>query len=232
MRRLELISAGAAKGLVEALADRFRAAHDATIAGTFGAVGAMKDALLAGAPCDAIVLTQALLEGLAADGHVRGATIRPLGRVYTGIAVRSGDAPVATDTEDELRDSLRAATSIYLPDPDKSTAGIHFTKVLRALGLQDEVAARLRPFPNGATAMAELARARDRQPIGCTQVTEILYTPGVELVGRLPAAFELATVYAAAVTAASGAPDLARQFVASLCGDSSAALRRAGGFEP
>ena len=231
MRQLDLISAGAAKGLVEALADRFQASHDATIAGTFGAVGAMKDRLLAGEPCDAIVLTQALLEGLAADGHVRGATIRPLGRVYTGIAVRSGDAPVAIDTEDELRDSLRAATSVYLPDPDKATAGIHFMKVLRALGLQDELAARLRPFPNGATAMAELARARDRQPIGCTQVTEILYTRGVTLAGVLPKAFELATPYAAAVSERTTDAALAGHFVQMMSGPASITLRTAGGFE-
>ena len=70
--QLDLISAGAAKGVVEALSGRFREAHDATIAGTFGAVGAMKEKLLAGAPCDVIVLTQALLDGLATDGHVRG----------------------------------------------------------------------------------------------------------------------------------------------------------------
>jgi len=151
--QLDLISAGAAKGVVEALADRFRETSGATIAGTFGAVGAMKEWLLAGAPCDAIVLTQALLEGLASNGHVRGETIRPLGRVYTGIAMRTGDGTLGVNTEDALRDSLRMATSVYFPDPDKATAGIHFMNVLEKLGLRDELAARLQPHPNGATAM-------------------------------------------------------------------------------
>jgi molybdate transport system substrate-binding protein len=229
--QLDLISAGAAKGVVEALASRFREAHGATIAGKFGAVGAMKERLLAGEPCDAIVLTQALLNGLATDGHVRGETIRPLGRVYTGIAVKAGDAIPAIETADDLRKSLGAATSVYLPDPDKATSGIHFMNVLQKLGLRDQLAARLKPFPSGATAMAELARATDARPIGCTQVTEIKYTPGVTLVGLLPRAFELATLYSAAVCTRAVNVVLAERFVELVTGPDAKALRVAGGFE-
>jgi molybdate transport system substrate-binding protein len=229
--RLDLISAGAAKGVVEALTGRFLEATGATIAGTFGAVGAMKEKLLAGAPCDAIVLTQALLEGLASDGRVRGETIRPLGRVYTGIAVRTGDAAVPLESEDALRNSLRMATSLYFPDPKQATAGIHFMKVLEQLGLRDELGARLKPHPNGATAMAALAAAIDPRPIGCTQVTEIKYTPGVTLVGVLPKAFELGTLYSAAVCVRAADSTLAERFVELVTGAESKALRSTAGFE-
>ncbi len=231
MRRLDLISAGAAKGLIDGLTGRFRETHDATIAGTFGAVGAMKEKLVAGAPCDAIVLTQALLETLASDGWVRKETIRPLGRVHTGIAARLGDPMPRIGSADDLRESLHAATSVYLPDPDQATAGIHFMKVLERLGLRGLLAARLKPFPNGATAMAELARAGDARPIGCTQVTEIKSTPGVILVGALPKGFELATLYSAAVCTRGDALMLAERFVALVTGPESQALRSAGGFE-
>jgi hypothetical protein len=60
------------------------------------------------------------------------------------------------------------------------------------------VGPRCRTFPNGATAMRELAAAGTPRSIGCTQVTEIRYTEGVDLVGALPPPFELATVYTAA----------------------------------
>jgi molybdate transport system substrate-binding protein len=229
--QVDLISAGAAKGIVEALAHSFREAHGATIAGTFGAVGAMKERLLGGAPCDVIVLTQALLEGLARDGHVRGETIRPLGRVYTGIAVRTGDADVAIGTAEALRETLRSATSVSFPDPDQSTAGVHFMKVLERLALRDELAARLNPHPNGAIAMAALASAVDARPIGCTQVTEINCTPGVRLLGGLPKVFELVTLYSAAVCARAVNAPLAERFVEHLTGPASKALRSAVGFE-
>ena len=47
--------------------------------------------------------------------------------------------------------------------------------------------------------MRELARSTATGLVGCTQITEIKYTPGVVLVGALPPGFELSTVYSAAV---------------------------------
>ena len=85
--------------------------------------------------------------------------------------------------------------------PKSSTAGIHVANVLEQLGIADEVAARLRIFPNGATAMRELAASDARRPIGCTQSTEIISTKGVTLSGSLPPGCELATMYTAGITA-------------------------------
>ena len=90
--------------------------------------------------------------------------------------------------------------------------------------------ARLRSFPNGATAMAELARATDARPIGCTQVTEILYTRGVALVGPLPKPLDLVTEYSAAVASRTTDRELALAFVAKLAGPETRALRESAGF--
>ena len=89
---LHVLSAGAAKGLVEALAPVLNKTIGATLRCEFGAVGAIQDRWLAGAPCDVIILTNAMLVALARDGRVVPETIAPLGRVRTGIAVRVGDA--------------------------------------------------------------------------------------------------------------------------------------------
>ena len=228
---LHLLSGGAAQGVVRALEEEFRVATGASLQGTFGAVGAMREKLLAGAPCDVVILTAAIVAELERDGRVLAATSAPLGRVRTGVAVRAGESlPDITDGA-ALRATLLAARGICFPDPKLATAGIHFIEVLRKLGIRDEVAPRLMPYPNGATAMRELARATVPGLVGCTQITEIRYTPGVVLVGPLPAGFELSTVYAAAVCAGAAEPDLARRLVALLSGPSSQALRAAGGFE-
>ena len=229
---VHILSGGAAKGLVGALEARLLALHGHTVAGTFGAVGVMKDQLLAGAPCDVLILTDALITELTASGQLRPGSARALGRVKTGVAVKAGAAQPAIDSPAELKAALQAASAIYLPDPVKATAGIHVMNVLRQLGIAEEVADRLRPFPNGATAMREMATATGDGVIGCTQVTEILYTLGVQLVGPLPRAFELATVYTAAVCTRAGAPEAALQLIDLLAGADAAALRREGGFEP
>jgi molybdate transport system substrate-binding protein len=228
---LRILSGGAAQGLVGALEAPFRAETGASVAGTFGAVGAMRSKLVAGEPCDLVILTAALVAELAQQGRVAAQTITPLGRVRTGVAVRTGDPLPDIADRAALREALVAATGIYFPDPELATAGIHFVKLLRELGIRDEVAPRLRPFPNGATAMRELARATERTPIGCTQITEIRYTPGVTLVGALPAAFELATVYTAAVCTGAREPALAQHFAALLAAPGARGLRENAGFE-
>jgi len=229
--KLHILSGGAAQGAVGALAPRFKAETGYEIAGSFGAVGAMKEKLLAGEPADFVILTRKLIDELVASGEIEPDTCADLGRVRTGIAVKQG-APIPDVSGVEgLRAALLAADSIYFPDPQRATAGIHFAKVLAALGLQGEIGSRLRPFPNGATAMREMARAAQARPLGCTQITEILNTPGVTLVAPLPAEFELATVYCAGVCRGAAAPEAARRFVALLTGENSRELREQAGFE-
>lgn len=228
---LHILSGGAAQGVVKALQQQFLADTGAELKGTFGAVGMMKEQLLSGAPCDVMILTQALIEELESSGRVAPGSAAPLGRVKTGVAVKAGEIQPDVSGADGLRAALLAARGIYFPDPQKATAGIHFINVVKKLGILAEVEPALRPFPNGATAMAAMAQADGTGLIGCTQVTEILYTEGVTLVAALPAEFELATVYTAAVSSRAGQPELARRLVAELSGDGSRGLREKGGFE-
>jgi molybdate transport system substrate-binding protein len=229
--RIRLLSGGAAQGLVAQLQDRFLAESGYTVEGTFGAVGAMRDKLLAGEPCDLIILSQALVDQLTASGHViRGSAVQ-LGVVMTGVAVKAGEQLPDVTSAAALKRALLAAQAIYLPDPVKATAGIHFMKLLKALGIDQQLASRLRPFPNGATAMREMSQADEGGLIGCTQVSEILYTPGVQLVGLLPPEFELATIYTAAVCSAAQQPKAAGDLIGLLAAQETAAIRSSGGFE-
>lgn len=228
---LHMLCAGAAKGLVQALQPLLRDRTGAELAGRFGAVGAMQEALLAGEACDLMIVTDRMIAELAEAGHLVGATRRPLGRVATGIAVRRGAPRPDVATPEALRAALLDAQAIYFPDPERATAGIHFANVMRELGIHDALRARFRTFPNGATAMLELAAQAQPGLIGCTQLTEIKYTEGIDLVGALPPRFELVTLYSAAVASQAASPALAQQFLELLAGDESLALRRAGGFE-
>ena len=232
MTSLHLLSGGAAQGLVRQLQASFEANSSLQLDATFGAVGAMKQRLLEGAACDVLILTQALIDGLVQSGQVMASSDRKLGIVKTGIAVKAGTPWPEVDTAERLRQALRKATGIYFPDPQLATAGIHFMKVLNELGIASEVAERLRSFPNGATAMKAMAECDDPQVIGCTQVTEILITDGIDLVDDLPPVFELATVYTAAVCTASTHPQAAAQLIDLLVSPVHASLRRQGGFLP
>jgi molybdate transport system substrate-binding protein len=215
VKTLKILSGGAAHGLVEKIRPAFEAATGCTIDGTFSAVGAMRDKLLAGESADVVILSRALIDELVESGHLVPA-IRDVAHVATSVAVRSGDPLPAMATSGDLRVALAAADEIHFPDPAQATAGIHFAKVVRELGQWDYVVSRLRLAPNGATAMKALAASKALHPIGCTQETEIRITPGVTLVAPLPPGCDLTTVYTAAITTTTRMPSEAAALIARL----------------
>ncbi len=228
---LNVLSAGAAKGVVESLQTRFSDETGVGVHGIFRAVGAIKEMALAGSPCDVIILTAAVIDELARFGRVLPETVATLGRVRTAIAVREGDSLPDISSRDALRKLVLASAAIYVPDAERATAGIHFIKVLHALGIAEQVAPRLRSYPNGALAMRELARSAESPVIGCTQITEINYTPGVTSAGPLPVDFDLSTTYAVGVYFKANQPELARRFAELLSSGATRDLRLNGGFE-
>ena len=230
MSSLNILSGGAAQGLVKSLAADFRGQTGFEIAGEFGAVGVMADKLRKGTPTDIVILTAALLAKLAEEKLIVTATISDVGLVETALAVRTGNPLAAVKDADDLRQTLMESDAIYVPDTKASTAGIHVANVLQQLGIATEVAERLRIFPNGATAMREMAASDARRPIGCTQTTENISTEGVTLSGSLPPGCDLATTYTAGITVAAAHPQQAQALIALLTGIAQQEQRKQAGF--
>lgn len=228
---MHVLSGGAAAAVVGAVQAEFEATTGSRIQSQFSAVGMMRDKLVGGAPCDLIILTRPLIAQLVASGHVVAGSARSLGLVKTGVAVRRGSPHPVIQTRKQLHAAMSAAQGIYFPDPEKATAGIHFMNVLTSLGLEQSMRHAFRVFPNGATAMGEMAKSTQSLVIGCTQVTEINYTDGVDLVGVLPAEFELSTDYTLGICTGAQDPEQAQRLADLLCGSASEAVRRQGGFE-
>ena len=229
--KLRILSGGAAFGLVDGLRTQFENETSATIDGTFGAVGTMKEKLLDGTSCDLLILSRKLMDELSSDGRVDASLMRDIGTVSTGVAFRSATQSGPVTTQDQLRRALRAATQIMVPDMARSTAGIHMKSVFEQLGVLEDIAGNIREYPNGATAMKALAESGDDSSMGCTQVTEILYTPGVQLAGKLPPGAELDTVYTAGVAIHAQQPELARRLLDMLSDSTHDGLKKSAGFQ-
>ena len=232
MSALNILSGGAAQGLVGSLAAKFKEQTGLEIAGEFGAVGAMATKLREGTPSDILVLTSALIATLAGEKLVDRTSVKDVGRVETALAVRSVDPLVSAGDATSLRAVFLAADAIFVPDTKASTAGIHVAKVLAQLGIAEEVESRLKIYPNGATAMRHMAESDARRPIGCTQATEIIATQGIQLSGALPKGCDLATVYTAAVTAKAAHAREAQVLIDLLISADQRPLRERAGFLP
>jgi len=227
---LKILSGGAANGLVTHLEPRLLDEAGVRVEGNFGAVGGMRDRIVAGEAVDVVILTRTLIDELARSGHVDPASVRDLGTVATGIAVRSGEMLPDVSTSDAVRRLLEGASALYVPDTSRSTAGRHVAHVIAALGLHDRFGPRLKEFANGQTAMRAMAADEAPGAVGCTQVTEILNTEGVDYAGDLPGEHALATVYTAAVHENAASADAARRLVEILTDAEEAEARRAAGF--
>jgi molybdate transport system substrate-binding protein len=230
MTSLNILSGGAAQGLVASLQGTFRERCGFEIAGEFGAVGAMAGKLRGGMPADLVILTSALIAYLARENLVASASISDVGRVETALAVRVADPPLSVDDAASLRDALLGADAIFVPDTKSSTAGIHVAKVLQQLGIADAVATRLKIHPNGATAMRHLAESNAARPIGCTQSTEIINTEGAKLSGPLPRGCDLSTLYTAAIATAASHARQAQVLIDLLTNRDQRELRTRAGF--
>jgi len=228
---LNVLCAGAVQGLLDALREHFERDRSVVLHATFGAVGAMRDALRGGTPCDVLIVSAAMVDSLLANGEVRSGSAVPLGRVETALAVAQGATVPNVASAEALKAALLRSSALYFPDAALSTAGAHVASMLDRLGLRAALAPRLRMFANGRTAMRALAEDGDANALGCTQSSEIVATPGIALVGALPRPFALATVYSAAVATVATNDDLARRFIALLGDSESLALRRAAGFD-
>jgi molybdate transport system substrate-binding protein len=226
---LNIISAGAALGLVRSLlADQVTI----KVGANFGAVGVMYDHFVSGVPCDLLVLTRKQLLEMEAAGVLIAGTVTDLGHVKTGVAVSvNAQTSPAIGDEASLKASLLAASSLFTPDTKQSTAGQHVASIIDKLGIKAQMAGKISEHPNGATAMRVMGESKDAAAIGCTQVTEILYTPSVRLVGLLPKEFELSTVYSIAVPKRSTDPEAAKAAITKLCGAANQGVRQAAGFD-
>jgi molybdate transport system substrate-binding protein len=227
---LSTLSGGAAQGLVGSVATKFREQTGLDITGEFGAVGAMANKLREGTPADLLILTSALIATLVSENLANRASVKDVGKVETSLAVRDSDPLIVASDADSLRAALLAADAIFVPDTKASTAGIHVAKVLQQLGIIDELASRLKIYPNGATAMRHMAESDARRPIGCTQATEIIATPGIRLSGALPKGCDLATTYTAAVTTRAAHPRETQILIDLLTSADHATLRAQAGF--
>jgi molybdate transport system substrate-binding protein len=230
MSALKILSGGAAHGLVKSVTGQFREITGLELEGEFGAVGVMAGKLRAGMQADIVVLTAAIIADLVRENLVAAASVRDIGRVETALAVRTGDPPVDAHDAGTLRAAFVTAGAIFVPDTKTSTAGIHVANVLAKLGIAGELAERLNIFPNGATAMRNLAASSAARPIGCTQATEIISTEGVILSGALPQGYDLATVYTAAIGATADKAEQAQVLIDLLTGAGQHELRTRAGF--
>jgi molybdate transport system substrate-binding protein len=160
------------------------------------------------------------------DGRVLSETRTDIARSVIGVAVRSGARKPDISTVDAFKTALIEAKSIaYL----RVGSGIYLADLLDRLGIAGAIQSKvMRPESD---IVCELV-ASGQIELGVVVLTQILTTPGVELVGPLPPEIQSNVVFTAGVSTSSKAPDAARELIEFLTGPTAIAVIRAQGMEP
>jgi molybdate transport system substrate-binding protein len=191
--------------------------------------GVVARRLREGEAADLVLNSAAQITALAAAGLVERDSVRELGRMLIGVAVRGGTALPDIRTEAALRAAILAAPMIAHSDPATgATAGTHAARLIERLGLAEAMRGRVLVFPGGGAAVGAVADGRAAMAI--SQISEIIAVPGAALVGPLPDTAQLVTPYLGAIATRAADAQAARALLAALTGPAGQARFRAAGF--
>jgi len=180
----------------------------------------------AGEPFDILISGSASVDEWIKSGKLVADTRTDIARSGIGVEVRTGAPKPDVSSVEALKRALLDAKSIaYL----RVGSGIYIDRLLAQLGIASIVAPKVtRPESD---IVSELV-ARGEVELGMVVITQILTTPGVELVGPLPKEVQSYVVFTGAVSAQARAPDAAKRLIAFLRGPSAVAVIRVQGMEP
>lgn len=180
----------------------------------------------AGEPFDLLISGSDAVDEWIRDRRVLAATRTEIARSGIGVEVRQGSPRPDISTVDAFKRSLLNARSIaYL----RVGSGTYLHDLLARLEIRDTIQSKVtRP---DSDIVSELV-AKGEVDIGMTVITQILTTPGVDLVGPLPREIQSYVTFVAAVGAASNARTAASQLITFLKQPRSIGVIKAQGMEP
>lgn len=225
---LAILSAAAVRPALIEVPPLFAKASGHRVTVSFGNATAIGNRVAGGDPVDIVILPPAQLDRLMQRGLLTAG--RPFGVVRLGVAARAGGPHPTVATPDDFKRTLLAASSFGMPDPaGGSTSSTYLTKLMNELGIADVVRPKTRLFPDGTKALQAVAAGEIALTVA--PITSIRVVAGVALVGPLPEAIQLKTVYAAALTTKSQGSEPAKGLMAMLFSPEVAALLQQKGID-
>lgn len=183
--------------------------------------------VLDGEAFDVVFLASDAIDRLQAAGRVAAGSKVDLMLSSTAAAVRAGAALPDIASEDAVRAAVLAAPSIgYSTGP----SGVALQKLFERWGIAEQIQPRLMQARPGVPVGSMVASGE--AALGFQQLSELIHVPGIAIVGTLPAAIAIDTIFSAGVVAGSPRADAARRLLALMAAPQAADAKRRQGMEP
>lgn len=224
---LTAISSMATRAVLAELAAAWRQRSGVALAiESVGGVDAARR-VVAGEGFDLVFLAADAVDKLMAGGHLRAYSRTDLMVSPVAVAVRQGESAPDISTEQALRQAVLAAPTIgYSTGP----SGVALLALFQRWGMDPSIKDRLRQAPAGMP-VARLV-AQGEVALGFQQLSELLAAPGITVLGPLPEAVQINTVFSGALGLAANPVPAAQDCLAYFCSAEAEAAKRRHGMTP
>ena len=181
----------------------------------------------AGEAFDVLIASPELIDTLIKQGKIVAQTKTTLARSGIGVAVRAGVEKPDISTIEAFKNALLNAKSIaYLKE---GQSGIYVDGLIERLGLAETLKSKVvRPDRD---IVSELV-AKGEIELGLVVITQIQTTPGVELVGPLPAEIQSFAIFVAGISTDSKFPAASKELIKFLTSARAVSVMKLQGMEP
>ena len=181
----------------------------------------------AGEALDVVLLASDAIDKLIASGHAMAQSKVDWVRSSTAVAVPEGASLPDIGSEAALQTAVLAAPSIgYSTGP----SGTALLALFQRWGIAEQLQPRLVQARPGVP-VGQLV-AQGEAALGFQQLSELLHVPGITVLGTLPPAVAIDTVFSAAVVTGSTTQSAARDFLAFLASEQAAPAKLRQGMQP
>jgi molybdate transport system substrate-binding protein len=176
---------------------------------------------------DIVVLASDALDRLASAGRVDPSSRVGLARSGIAIAVAAGEPHPDISTESALREAVLHAHSIgYSTGP----SGAHLTRLFERWDIAEQIASRIVQAPPGVPVGALVARGD--VALGFQQLSELIHLPGIDVVGAMPPATQITTIFSGSICTATAQREATQGFLSFLTSREADYAKSANGMEP
>lgn len=176
---------------------------------------------------DLVFLASNAINKLQAAGRVIEGSKVDLVLSSTAVAVPAGAALPDIASEEAVRAAVLAAPSIGF---STGPSGVALQKLFERWGIAAEIKPRLVQARPGVPVGSMVASGE--AALGFQQLSELIHVEGIQIVGNLPAAIAIDTVFSAGVVTGSTHAEEAQRLLAFMAAPEAAEAKRRQGMQP
>src|SRR6187200_3110837 len=150
---IKVLSAGAMRGVVDALLPEFEKTTGHKVTVDNATAGVLAKRIEDGEAFDVAIITAVVVDGLLAKGKLAAGSRVDLAKVGMGVAVKAGAPLPDIKTVDAFKRTLLEAKSVaYINPKAGGTTGVFFEQLIEKLGIAGEVRAKAKLKDGGYVA--------------------------------------------------------------------------------